>query len=98
MLDWTTLSLGYCFFYCALIGASLASSCSAIGRISVFRRLDDGRPEVPVEARWTRPDCEGPPSAQVHPREVRLRLLQHQDKHRQDFEYKKIVNKICSYM
>jgi hypothetical protein len=46
------------------------------------RRVDDGRPEVPVEAGWTSTDCEGPPPAQVHPGEVRLRLLQHQDQHR----------------
>jgi hypothetical protein len=47
--------------------------------ILVPRRVDDGRPEVPVEAGRSRPDRQGPPSAQVHPGEVRLGLLQHQD-------------------
>ena len=47
-----------------------------------FRRLDDGRPEVPMEEGRPGADHPRPPPAQVLPGEVRQRLLQHQDQHR----------------
>jgi len=45
-------------------------------------RLDDGRPEVPMEEGRPGADHPRPPPAQVLPGEVRQRLLQHQDQHR----------------
>ena len=47
-----------------------------------FRRLDDWRPEVPMEEGWPGANHPRPPPAQVLPGEVRQRLLQHQDQHR----------------
>ena len=46
------------------------------------RWLDNRGSQVPVEAGWSGADSQGPPPAQVHPGEVCLRLLQHQDQHR----------------
>jgi hypothetical protein len=46
-----------------------------------FRRLDYGRPSLPVEAERAGADRQGPPPPKVHPRKVHQRLLQHQDKH-----------------
>ncbi len=45
--------------------------------VLICRRLDYGRPSVPVEVDRACADSAQPPPAQVHAGEVHLRLLQH---------------------
>ena len=56
-----------------------------IDLFTFFRRLDDGRSDLPVERKGARPDRQGLEFAKVQAGEVQHRLLQHSNKYRRIF-------------